>query len=313
MKIITLFTYCIFSFSLAHAIGFDYNTTITTSNGKIKPIRKLRVGDEVICYNEHLQPQSSTVKGIFEITTDAGIQIITEEDVIIHTSNTEQFFLPQKKLWVCAQHLKDGDYLLNINLEEIRITQVTQQYGDRKFFVIAIDTYHNFLASNGQYLVHNGPLAAWQAYWATKVGLYALLGGAVAATAAAGGTAAIAAHAAYAGGAALASTAVLAPAITTVGGTVVPLIAAAGTGTGTGIAVGAAISTAAIIGGADAAVTTGIVCAGLTSIASVSSAGAATTVAGAGAIGICAATAAAIESASVAAFMAALVCPLTPW
>jgi hypothetical protein len=188
MKIVTLFTYCILSFSLAHAIGFDCNTTITTSDGTIKPIRKLSVGDEVICYNEHLQPQSSTVRGIFEITTDAGIEVITEEDVIIHTSNTEQFFLPQHKLWVCAQNLKDGDYLLNINLEEVRITKVTQQYGERKFFVIAIDTYHNFLASNGQYLVHNGPWAAWQAYWTTKVGLYALCGVTVTGAAAGIGT-----------------------------------------------------------------------------------------------------------------------------
>ena len=96
MKITKLFTALAFSFSLLQAVGFDSNTTITTSSGRLKPIKELKVGDEVVCYNKNLLPESSAIKGIFEITEDSGIEITTEEQVILNTSKTERFFLPKE-------------------------------------------------------------------------------------------------------------------------------------------------------------------------------------------------------------------------
>ena len=160
MKITKLFTALAFSFSLLQAVGFDSNTTITTSSGRLKPIKELKVGDEVVCYNKNFLPESSAIKGIFEITEDSGIEITTEEQVILNTSKTERFFLPKENAWVCAKDLKEGDCLLNEDLEAVKIAKVVQQDGERKFLVITVDTHHNFLASEGKYLVHNGPVGA---------------------------------------------------------------------------------------------------------------------------------------------------------
>ena len=168
MKITKLFTALAFSFSLLQAVGFDSNTTITTSSGRLKPMKELKVGDEVVCYNKNFLPESSAIKGIFEITEDSSIEITTEENVILNASKTERFFLPKEGAWVCAKELKEGDCLLNEDLEAVKITKVVQQDGERKFLVITVDTHHNFLASEGKYLVHNGPYAAYCAYWATK-------------------------------------------------------------------------------------------------------------------------------------------------
>ena len=167
MKITKLFTALAFSFSLLQAVGFDSNTTITTSSGRLKPMKELKVGDEVVCYNKNFLPESSAIKGIFEITEDSSIEITTEENVILNASKTERFFLPKEGAWVCAKDLKEGDCLLNEDLEAVKITKVVQQDGERKFLVITVDTHHNFLASEGKYLVHNG---AWGAIIGAIVG-----------------------------------------------------------------------------------------------------------------------------------------------
>ncbi len=169
MKITKIFTALTFSFSLLQAVGFDSNTIVTTSSGRLKPIRELKVGDEVVCYNKNLFPESSSIKGIFAITEDSSIEITTEENIILNTSKTERFFLPKENAWVCAKDLKEGDCLLNEDLEAVKITKVVQQDGERKLLVITVDTHHNFLASEGKYLVHNGPFAGQIAYWSTKV------------------------------------------------------------------------------------------------------------------------------------------------
>lgn len=161
MKISVLCLPIALCFSLVNAVGLDGNLAITTASGRLQPIRDLKIGDEVVCYNKDLQQQTSTIKGICEITVDSTVAITTADAITLNTSPTERFFLPKENAWVCAKSLKEGDCLLNEDMDAIAITKVEQLDGAQQLFVITVDKHHNFLASEGKYLVHNGPTLAF--------------------------------------------------------------------------------------------------------------------------------------------------------
>jgi len=296
---------CMLSVSLIQAVGFDGNTLITTASGRLKPIKEASIGDRVACYTKNLELVHGTIKGICVLTVDSTIRITTQDNIDIVVSGLERFFLPKEGAWVCAQDLKTGDCLLNDDLETIAITSVQQSNVPQDLYAITVDTMHNFLASEGKYLVHNGPLAAWQAYWGVKTAAYAALSIAVIGTVTATGGAVLAASSAVAAG-----TATTATIVTGVGaGIAGTAVGTAAVGSvGAGLAVGTVGAAATIAGGAEFGAMATATATGVSAMVAVSGAGATV-----GATGVCAATAAAIETAAVAAFMVALTCPFTPW
>lgn len=152
---------CFFSFSFISASGFDGNTLVTTSSGRLKSIKELQVGDEVISYNSNLEPEANLIKGVFAFMVDATMNITTQDNILMTTGLMERFYLPVENQWVCAKDLKEGDCLLNEDLEYIAITNVEKCEGKEVMFLISVDNQHNFLASQGKYLAHNGALGAF--------------------------------------------------------------------------------------------------------------------------------------------------------
>lgn len=148
------------SFSLVNASGFDENTLVTNSSGRLIAIKELKVGDEVICYNSNFQPETNLITGVYAFRVDATINVVTKENVSIKTGLMERFYLPAENQWVCAKDLKEGDFLLNDDFECIAITHVQKYENKDVMFLISIDNQHNFLASQGKYLVHNGAVGA---------------------------------------------------------------------------------------------------------------------------------------------------------
>ncbi len=146
--------------SSVKASGFDGDTLVTTSSGRLKPIKELQVEDEIICCNSELQPEINRIKGVCSFRVDATMHIVTKDNVTMITGLMERFYLPLENQWVCAKDLKDGDCLLNEDLEYIAITHVEKHEGISVMFLITIDKQHNFLASQGKYLVHNGAIGA---------------------------------------------------------------------------------------------------------------------------------------------------------
>lgn len=151
---------CLLSFSLVSASGFDGSTLVTSSSGRLISIKELKVGDEVICYNSNLQPEINLIKGVYAFRVDATMNITTQDNISMTTGLMERFYLPVENQWVCAKDLKDGDYLLNEDLEYIAITNVEMHEDKDVMFLVSIDNQHNFLASQGKYLVHNGAVGA---------------------------------------------------------------------------------------------------------------------------------------------------------
>lgn len=304
-----LYILYLFSSLLAHSVGVDKNTLIAISIDETKLAQDLKIGDPILCFDRDSLTVTSTITGIREVFEDSSVKIVTEENVVIIASNTERFFLPEKRTWTCAENLKPGDYILNKNFETIRIEDVEKRHTASTFLVISVAAHHNFFASEGNYLVHNGPIAAIQAYWTVKIGLYTALGATVTGTMLATGGAVTSAAAAYAAGTATATTIVTG----VTSGVASATVGTIATGSATaGVLVGASGAVATVTLGAEAGVMATAAATGISSIATVSSA-AATTGAATGVAGICAATAAAIEASAAAAFTAALVCPFTPW
>lgn len=151
---------CFLSFSLVNASGFDGNTLVTNSSGRLIAIKALKVGDEVICYNSNFQPETNLITGVYTFRVDATMNIITKENVSITTGLMERFYLPTENQWVCAKDLKEGDFLLNDDFECIAIIHVQKHERKDVMFLISIENQHNFLASQGKYLVHNGAVGA---------------------------------------------------------------------------------------------------------------------------------------------------------
>ncbi len=85
---------CFFSFSFISASGFDGSTLVTTASGRLKPIKELQVGDEVICYNSDLQPVINHIKGVYAFMVDATMNITTEDNISMTTGLMERFYLP---------------------------------------------------------------------------------------------------------------------------------------------------------------------------------------------------------------------------
>ena len=149
-----------FSFSIMDASGFDGSTLVTTASGRLKPIKELQVGDEVISYNNEFQQEVNFVKGVCAFMVDATMHITTQDNITMVTGLMERFYLPIENQWVCAKDLKEGDYLLNEDLERVAIIQVEKYEEKSVMFLITVDKQHNFLASQGRYLTHNGPIGA---------------------------------------------------------------------------------------------------------------------------------------------------------
>lgn len=205
-----------------------------------------------------------------------------------------------------GQNHKVNSYDVDPSLRNLKVAGLKaflKQGGRLSLAKVGEEDYAVRMAGN---LKGGGPLAATQAYWATKVGLYAALGVAVGGTVVATGGAVAGAASAVAGGTATAST--LATGLGAgLGGTALTGVATGSAASG--LAVGATTAVTTVVAGAEAGVAAGTIATGVTAVAEVAAAG----TAGSTAVGIAASTAAAIETASCAAFMAALTCPLTPW
>lgn len=303
MKLLYVF---LLSFSLAQAAGFHAETIVKTADGTLKPIREIAVGDQVLCFDKEFKQKAGIVLGTAKIDANSLIHITTEDGITIIAESEELLFDPEKKEWVMALNFTTAHHLLNSELKSKAISAINQSSEPAEICIISVDEEHNFFASDGEYLVHNGPIAAWQAYWGTKTLLYGLLGLAIGSTIfVTGGTVAAASSAVGAGTITAGSGLVAAGSAVT--GATVGAVATGSTTMAAAVGVTTAVGTMAL--GAEAGAAAAACATGLSGMVSVASA----TAGSSGAAGICYATSAAIEVAAASAFTAALTCPWTPW
>ena|SRR3990167_7604788 len=166
MKKIMLFLSCISIISNLKA-GVTLDTIVETPEGS-KEIGILRVGDQIICLDKNLTPHTKIIEAIEEVEAESFIEIITEDDHVIHVSHDQQLFVPFK--WIQTNQLSLGDLLLKRDRNFIKIKGICWKQESTKLRFITVEEHRNFLVSKNGILIHNGLGGATTGFLLGKVG-----------------------------------------------------------------------------------------------------------------------------------------------
>ena len=131
---------------------FPAGTKINTDGG-LKNIEEIKVGDKVWSYNE-----LTGETGLQEIVrtmsreSDHTIELYTEGEIIETTA--EHPFLTDNG-WKDAADLQAGDRIRNRNEEDVGIKDVKFSYKPRKVYNFEVSNWHTYFVGALQWLVHN--------------------------------------------------------------------------------------------------------------------------------------------------------------
>lgn len=125
--------------NLSCSFCFVENTYITMAEGPKKKISEVKIGDEVIAYDEKSgEFKKAKVSKLYESETDALISIKTSTSKSTNISDKiyctpEHPFLVRDKGWVEAQNLEEGDILIHLSSsEQMRIRNPMHQEETRQ-------------------------------------------------------------------------------------------------------------------------------------------------------------------------------------
>lgn len=139
---------------LVHNRCFVAGTEITLSNGDVKNIEDIIVGEEVLTFNEETkQTETGTVGDLKKHEVDKVIRLTLDNENIIITTHEHPFYVIDKG-WVKASELQWGDVCLKSDGTESFISTVEELEETHVVYnLLSVNENHNFYA-NG-ILVHN--------------------------------------------------------------------------------------------------------------------------------------------------------------
>jgi hypothetical protein len=143
-----------------HLCSFSPDTEVATEDGG-KPIGDIKVGDDVLAYDEESgEVISGTVTAVW-IHTDESIQHLTIDGERLETTPDHPFYTDTDE-WVAAGELQVGDRILKAdgNYGTVEASETVQQ--SQKMYNLTIDDEHTFFVGDGQWLVHNTCGREWQ-------------------------------------------------------------------------------------------------------------------------------------------------------
>jgi hypothetical protein len=153
MKKIIFFLNCILSISIVNA-GFTGDTVVPILNNFVLPIKLFEKKDKLLSFNgtgvseqvvEFVQYRK--VNDLFRITTCGGD--------VIDSSKDARFLLPKHQQWGYACDLRPGQWLLQQNMEGVKVKSVEKITKPAEVFDIGVSNYHNFGVSKNGIIVHN--------------------------------------------------------------------------------------------------------------------------------------------------------------
>jgi len=133
---------------------FIAGTEITLSNGDVKNIEDVVVGEEVLTYNEESnETEVGIVGNLKESEVNSIVRITLDNEIVIHTTHEHPFYVNGKG-WVKAGELEVLDTCKKVNGEESIISTVdVLEETHIVYNLLSVSENHNFFA-NG-ILVHN--------------------------------------------------------------------------------------------------------------------------------------------------------------
>jgi len=156
MKKLILLLNCILNVAMLTA-GFTGDTLVNTPKGLVA-LQNLQVGDNVVCFkgdglsiNPIESVQSRKVADFFKVVTHGGD--------VIYSSSDARFYMPKEQQWNNSCDLRVGSWLLQQNLEGIKVKQVEKIINPTDIYDIGVNKYHNFGVSGSAIVVHNMDVA----------------------------------------------------------------------------------------------------------------------------------------------------------
>jgi intein/homing endonuclease len=133
---------------------FTAGTEITLSNGDVKNIEDVIVGEGVLTYNEMSGKQEVGVVGkLKQHEVYSVIKLIFDNEVVITTTSEHPFFVDSKG-WVTAGNLELHDVCKKVNGDTSILTSIeVLEKSHLVYNLLSVSENHNFYA-NG-ILVHN--------------------------------------------------------------------------------------------------------------------------------------------------------------
>lgn len=139
---------------LVHNRCFIAGTEISLANGDVKNIEDVKVGEEVLTYNEETAvTEAGTVGDLKQHEVDAVIRLTLDNENIIITTHEHPFYV-QDKGWVKASELQPLDICQKVDGSESIVSTVeVLEETHTVYNLLSVSDNHNFFA-NG-ILVHN--------------------------------------------------------------------------------------------------------------------------------------------------------------
>lgn len=137
------------------AVCFPGETSICISKEQTKTIQTIQVGDFVESCNMSFGGatcECRQVDHIFKSTTDHLVKLSFAGRMLRSTDN-HPFYVTNKKAWVEAQYLEEGDLLQTISGEVVSLERIDGEDGKFEVYNLDVQENHNYYA-NGV-LVHN--------------------------------------------------------------------------------------------------------------------------------------------------------------
>jgi RHS repeat-associated protein len=133
--------------------SFSENTLVTTANGLVE-IRNIKIGDEVLTYNENTGEQEYN-NVIHIISSDKLKEILSIElsngDILESTSG-HLIYVDEE--WIAAEDIELGQSLFSLG-EKVTVSNVVLSTVKVKVYNLTVDGNHNYFVGENGVLVHN--------------------------------------------------------------------------------------------------------------------------------------------------------------
>jgi hypothetical protein len=117
-------------------------------------IEDIQIGDEVLSFNENTgKLEWKKILNTFERKNNKLIVLKLSNGIKIKSTPEHRFYEVQLNDWIEATYLKVGMKLLDTQLKEIKIEEISEEIGEVEVYNFEVQDNHNYFA--GDVLVHN--------------------------------------------------------------------------------------------------------------------------------------------------------------
>jgi hypothetical protein len=133
--------------------SFTADTPVAAKDGE-KPISEIKVGDEVVAYDEKTgETGHHKVSAVWMHTDPKTVYLIIDGEEIETTP--EHPFFTKERGWVAASELKVGEHVRNAEGEYGAIEAVRTVEKSQPMYNLTVEKAHTYFVGDGQWLVHN--------------------------------------------------------------------------------------------------------------------------------------------------------------